>query len=736
MKSIKFAVLLLSAILALSLIPAYAMYQKDTIIKEAMNNGSSGFDKRGGYINEVVFTVIETIDAQLLALKANEIDVVGDMVDPELLPTLIGNPDIQVNHTDRAGFGHISFNCELFPANITAFRVAFAQALDKERICSEIWAGNAIPADLPVPPIMGEWSIEPELPYHYYEKDIARANQTLEEGGFVDTDGDGWREWDPDGDGIGADLNGDGIFDDDVTINIPAAQDSTIATRVAQLAAECLREAGVNAEAVPTDFNSMIADYTAGTGVCAFFAWSIGRDPDHLYDFFRTGQSYNILLYRFSNATYDMHADAMMSAPTKEEAIFHAKECQKILFYEQPIVVCYQNLIYSAYRTDKFEGFVNAKGTGVPGGGATGYGWTPWKVRLKTGELGGTLRISLPETPDTLNILSTDSAYSFMILDLIYDGLYTVNPYTWEDMPWISANWTLETVYDSSLNKTILKITHHLVQNATFHDGTPVTADDIVFSYWLINWTQAPYMIDGLKYWINTTKVDDYTVVIYSSNPAYFEFHRVGSVPILPEHIWKDPATYGKESWDEVTPDDVLHWEPPVDKLIGSGIFKMKEIVPGEYYVLETFTQHPYCIKAVPPGLILSPPSSINVQTGEEFTYTITVQNTGTTPLTNVKINVTLPEGIDLASGSLTVSIPSLEPGASHDVTLRLRAAKTGAFTVGVEGVADYITPVSASTTINVAAGTPWELIGAGVVIAILLVLVIYFAYRARLKSS
>jgi len=723
----------LIAVLAIGLVQPYAFPGKE--LSASFTSSSSDFDKHGGYIDKVVFSVIEGMDAQLLALKTKEIDVVGDMVEPELLPTLIGEENIQINHTDRAGFGHISLNCELFPTNITAFRKAMAQALDKERISSDIWAGNALPADLPVPPIMEEWSIEDELPYHYYEKDIAGANATLEAAGFVDTDGDGWREWDPDGDGVGADLDGDGVYNDDVTINIPAAQESTIATRVAQLAAENLRETGIKATAEPTDFNSMLSDYMAGTGNAAFFGWSIGRDPDHLYDFFRTGQAYNELLYRFSNATYDMHADAMMTAPTKEEAIEHAKKCQEILFEEQPIIVCYQNLIYSAYRTDKFEGFVNAKGAGVPGGGATGYAWTPWKVRLKTGELGGTLRISLPETPDTLNVLSTDSAYSFYILDLIYDGLYTVNPYTWEDMPWISANWTLETVFDSALNQTVLKITHHLVQNATFHDGTPVTADDVVFSYWLINWTQAPYMIDGLKYWINTTKIDDYTVVVYSKNPAYFEFHRVGSVPILPKHVWKNPATYGKTSWDEVTPDDVLHLEPTVDQLVGSGVFKIKEIVPGEYYVLETNTQHPYSVRAVPPGLNLGVASSISAQINEEIEYTITVQNTGTKTLTNIEVKVTLPEGIDLASGSLTASIASLAPGESQDVTLVLRPVEEGTYTVNVEGTADYITPVSASTSITATPPpprTPWELIIAGAAIAVLLIVVIYLVAKKK----
>jgi uncharacterized repeat protein (TIGR01451 family) len=323
-----------------------------------------------------------------------------------------------------------------------------------------------------------------------------------------------------------------------------------------------------------------------------------------------------------------------------------------------------------------------------------------------------------------------------MVLEQIYDTLMVVNPDTWEDMPWISQNWEIESVYDTSLDQDVLKITHNLVENATFHDGTPLTADDVVFSYWLVNWTQAPFLIDNLNYWINTTKIDDYTVAIYSSRPSYFEFHRVGDLYILPEHIWGDPATYGKESWEDVTPEDVVKgFDPTVDQLVGSGIFKMKEIIAGEYYVLETNQDHPYSVRALPPGLTLGVDSSISALTGDKVTFTISVENTGITTLTNIKVVVTLPSGIELAEGNLQHDIASLASGTSKEVTMQLRPTDDGTFTVNIDGSADYITPVSTGSTLTVTTPPPpppYELYAAGALIVILVVVAGYYATRKR----
>jgi len=59
--------------------------------------------------------------------------------------------------------------------------------------------------------------------------------------------------------------------------------------------------------------------------------------------------------------------------------------------------------------------------------------------------------------------------------------------------------------------------TVHIPKNATFHDGTPVTAEDVKFTadyYCRLPWNE--YMIVGLN---RTEVVDDYTVRFYMNFP-------------------------------------------------------------------------------------------------------------------------------------------------------------------------------------------------------------------------
>ncbi len=79
----------------------------------------------------------------------------------------------------------------------------------------------------------------------------------------------------------------------------------------------------------------------------------------------------------------------------------------------------------------------------------------------------------------------------------------------------------------------------NLVKNAKWHDGEPVTADDVAFTIDYMK--EYPYgwvMLDSVDW---AEAVDEHTVKIYMSGPyAPFMEDIGGTMPILPEHIWKD----------------------------------------------------------------------------------------------------------------------------------------------------------------------------------------------------
>ncbi len=117
--------------------------------------------------------------------------------------------------------------------------------------------------------------------------------------------------------------------------------------------------------------------------------------------------------------------------------------------------------------------------------------------------------------------------------------------------------------------------TFKLVENATWHDGEALNADDVVFTVnevW-VNPDVAYYLRGNLAMIDSAEKIDDYTVQLNLNEAAYNLPWMLGYLAnILPEHIMAD--------W---TPEQ---FQAPTDFLsnpIGSGPFKFDEAQPGSH---------------------------------------------------------------------------------------------------------------------------------------------------------
>lgn len=156
-----------------------------------------------GYIERIVFKVITSDELIVQALRASEIDMVGQFVDVSLLNAGDYNdPDIGLTQTRRRGFGHVTYNNAKFPTNIRALRQGFAYALDKIELQQRALGGASYTADSVIVPSLGIWSCEHELADcefpggdTYYEARPDKGNLTVVTMGWYDIDGDGWREF-------------------------------------------------------------------------------------------------------------------------------------------------------------------------------------------------------------------------------------------------------------------------------------------------------------------------------------------------------------------------------------------------------------------------------------------------------------------------------------------------------------------------------------------------------------
>lgn len=115
---------------------------------------------------------------------------------------------------------------------------------------------------------------------------------------------------------------------------------------------------------------------------------------------------------------------------------------------------------------------------------------------------------------------------------------YIFDTLTWKDetgtVPWLADSW--------SSSEDGREWIFELHKGVTWHDGEPLTADDVkfTFQYFKANLT-------GFKWFAALQDVDsveirgDYQVTVHLTRPvASFLDEIAGNVPIIPEHVWKD----------------------------------------------------------------------------------------------------------------------------------------------------------------------------------------------------
>ncbi len=99
----------------------------------------------------------------------------------------------------------------------------------------------------------------------------------------------------------------------------------------------------------------------------------------------------------------------------------------------------------------------------VPAASARGYSGGPY---------GGTLQVAV-QGAIGLNPFTATDANSWIAIPLVYDSLARIDPVTLLPTPWAAVSWTVDDPY---LNVT-------LRPDLVFHDGSVVTAADVVYSY-------------------------------------------------------------------------------------------------------------------------------------------------------------------------------------------------------------------------------------------------------------
>lgn len=145
---------------------------------------------------------------------------------------------------------------------------------------------------------------------------------------------------------------------------------------------------------------------------------------------------------------------------------------------------------------------------------------------------GGTLTIRLEQYPRTLNYFTNSDQYGGLLAFHTRDTLTWSDYETWEQIPYVASSWTM------SPDK--LKLTFKLNPDAKFSDGSPLTADDIVFTFDTIfdpknNTADNKAYLDAVKSW---KKTDAHTVEFEFKRVHFSNLDRVGGVYLLQKSFY------------------------------------------------------------------------------------------------------------------------------------------------------------------------------------------------------
>ena len=190
---------------------------------------------------------------------------------------------------------------------------------------------------------------------------------------------------------------------------------------------------------------------------------------------------------------------------------------------------------------------------------------------------GGQLTASIRTEPRSFNRFVVRDQTSDLLSLLLHGRLVRVNRATFELEPWLAERW--ESSADGRTH------TLHLRQGLTWSDGTPFTADDVLFSVRAAfdPRTKNSVMSSGLTVNgepIRASAPDPQTVVVTYAAPSGPGLALLDSLPIYPRHKLEAALTAGTfgAAWGSDT--------PPAE-IVGMGPFVLREYQPGQRVVLE-----------------------------------------------------------------------------------------------------------------------------------------------------
>lgn len=221
-------------------------------------------------VDTLYFKIYASIDTAILALQAGDVDYIAWAITAGRVPSLQADPNIGLAYLEDNGYFYLAFNEKKQPMNSLAFRKAVSHLIDKDQIVNVYMGGFGSKGSAGLPPFWGEWHNESVEKYPYdspYDSTTTTSESLLTGAGFIDRNGDGWRDL-PDGTPM-----------EKIIILTPPADYDPIRIRAGQAIAKNMRAVGVNAEAKSIDFDTLVATSNSMNYQMLTLGWTLGSNP-------------------------------------------------------------------------------------------------------------------------------------------------------------------------------------------------------------------------------------------------------------------------------------------------------------------------------------------------------------------------------------------------------------------------------------------------------------------------
>jgi peptide/nickel transport system substrate-binding protein len=123
-----------------------------------------------------------------------------------------------------------------------------------------------------------------------------------------------------------------------------------------------------------------------------------------------------------------------------------------------------------------------------------------------------------------------------------------------------------------------MQTTWKLTPNTRWHDGTPVTSDDLLFTSQVAQDRELPAFRDAAYQLVQSVDAVDAQTIVVSWKDLYIGANQLFPL-LLPRHILETPAREDKASFLQLP-----YWSA---EFVGTGAFKVREWVPGSSIFLE-----------------------------------------------------------------------------------------------------------------------------------------------------